>query len=180
MLTVDSSCCCPSCPTCCPHWFHFVSRKLLQPVSSKISFPLLTSITHPLSLSNYRHLDSSTSTLLIGYTWRDYHSIGGKKNSSKWPTSTCPLLPLSDPVSHSISNTEHRSWEEEYVAREEERIGEREGQWTDEPFSRPPIRYEQGPTYHCHPQDCQAFQQEGCQDVCSPIDGFRFFVLTNL
>lgn len=135
MLTVDSSCCCcPSCPTCCPHWFHFVSRKLLQPVSSKISFPLLTSITHPLSLSNYRHLDSSTSTLLIGYTWRDYHSIGGKKNSSKWPTSTCPLLPLSDPVSHSISNTEHRSWEEECVAREEERMGEREGQWTDERF----------------------------------------------
>lgn len=31
---------------------------------------------------------------------------------------------------------------------------------------RPPIRYEQGPTHHRHPQDCQAFQQEGCQDVC--------------
>lgn len=40
--------------------------------------------------------------------------------------------------------------------------------------SRPPIRYEQGPTYHCHPQDCQAFQQEGCQDVGHPWTDLDF------
>ena len=32
-------------------------------------------------------------------------------------------------------------------------------------MSRPPIRRQQGPPYDCHPQDCQAFPQEGHQEV---------------
>lgn len=80
MLTVKSSCCFAA------HLVRLVvtlvsfrTRKLLlQSISSKISFPLLTSITH-VSCSQIIVISTLLHHYLFGYTWRDCDSIGGKK-----------------------------------------------------------------------------------------------------
>lgn len=53
-----------------------------------------------LPLTTCHHLDSSTRHPDIIPRALDYHlNKVGKKIRQKWPTSTCPLLPLSDLVS---------------------------------------------------------------------------------